>query len=249
MKIAAFSANTLWKDPQGNFSLISKELEETKANIFLLPEMFTTGFSMEPEEVADARGSALQWMKDFAKDKNAAVAGTVSVKEGDHYFNRLYFVFPDGEDTQYDKRHLFTYSGEDKVYKSGKQRIIVSWKGVRILLQTCYDLRFPVFSRNRQDYDLAIYLANWPEKRIDAWQTLLKARAIENSCYVFGVNRTGTDGNGLHYPFSTECFFADGSAVSEVRNLISTAEISLEKLEKFRQHFSFLEDADDFDLK
>lgn len=249
MNIAAHSANTVWKDPQANFSIISQELKETQADLFLLPEMFPTGFSMEPAAVADAEGFALHWMKNFAKNKNAAVAGTVSVKEGNHFFNRLYFVFPDGEYRQYDKRHLFTYSGEDKMYTPGKERVIVSWKSVRILLQTCYDLRFPVFSRNLQDYDLAIYLANWPEKRIDAWQTLLKARAIENVCYVFGVNRTGTDDNGLHYPFSTECFFADGSAVSETRNLISTAEISLEKLAKFRQHFSFLKDGDGFELK
>lgn len=249
LKITALSHNILWKNPAENFLEIEQHLKPHAADLFLLPEMFTTGFSMEPMEIADEQNTALAWMQRFAREKDAAVAGTVSVKEGDCFFNRLYFVFPDGRHQQYDKRHLFTYSGENEVYTPGQERVVVSWKGVRILLQICYDLRFPVFSRNRQDYDLALYLANWPSKRIEAWDTLLKARAIENVCYVFGVNRMGTDGNGLHYPFSTECFFADGQPVSTRDALISSAEISLEELEKFRQHFSFLNDADDFELK
>ncbi len=146
-------------------------------------------------------------MKVLAKNKNAAIGGSVSVKEGNNYYNRFYFVKPCGDYHFYDKRHFFSYSGEDKVYSKGNNRVIVEYEGVRFLLQICYDLRFPVFSRNKGDYDMALYVANWPIQRIDAWNTLLKARAIENQAYVFGVNRVGTDGNGLEYPESTHCFF------------------------------------------
>ena len=154
----------------------------------------------------------------------------------------------DGSFEFYDKRHLFSYSGEDKIYKSGEERVIVNVKGWRILLQVCYDLRFPVFARNNEDYDAILYVANWPETRIDAWNTLLKARAIENQSYVFGLNRIGTDGNNLTYPESSSCFFADGTVISEVNGNLVLAEFDEKKLSQYREKFQFLGDRDSFNI-
>ena len=148
----------------------------------------------------------------------------------------------------YDKKHLFTYSGEDKVYTAGNERVIVEYNGFRILLQVCFDARFPVFSRNKRDYDVVLYVANWPETRILAWETLTRARAIENQAYVFALNRIGTDGNQLNYVESSHCFFADGTDVSTKKNDLVLAELDLNKLKDFRKSFPFLEDADEFIL-
>ncbi|WP_304343753.1 nitrilase-related carbon-nitrogen hydrolase [Chryseobacterium koreense] len=249
LKITALNLDIIWKDKMANFNTLEKELENSSAEIFLLPEMFSTGFSMEPEEIADRNEESLSWLKKYSKARNTAICGSASIAENGKYHNRLYFVTPDGENAHYDKRHLFSYSGEDKVYSPGNERIIVDLKGWKILLQVCYDLRFPVFVRNNGDYDAIFYVANWPETRIDAWKTLLKARAIENQCYVFGVNRIGTDGNNLHYPESTYCFFADGSVVSEVDGNIVSAEFDREKLSEFRKRFRFLDDRDEFEIK
>ena len=188
-------------------------------------------------------------MKKFAKEKNTAICGSASICEGEKFFNRFYFVEPTGKYAYYDKRHLFSYSGENKKYSAGKDRVIVNYKGWRILLQVCYDLRFPVFSRNKQDYDLIFFVANWPKSRIEAWQTLLKARAIENQAYVFGLNRIGIDGNKLEYPESSYCHFADGSVISNTENKIVTAHLEIEKLQEFRSKFPFLSDGDAFLIK
>ncbi|MDY3338267.1 amidohydrolase [Riemerella anatipestifer] len=247
-KITALNFDIQWKSPLDNFRKIEDSLKGADANLFLLPEMFSTGFYMKPEEIADEEGKALQWMKVLAKNKNAAIGGSVSVKEGDNYYNRFYFVKPCGNYHFYDKRHLFSYSGEDKVYSKGNDRVIMEYEGVRFLLQICYDLRFPIFSRNKGDYDVALYVANWPIQRIDAWNTLLKARAIENQSYVFGVNRIGTDGNGLEYPESTHCFFPDGSEVSYKKEDLVEVVLDMERLKSFRQKFPFLGDADNFEI-
>lgn len=249
LKIIGLNFDISWKAKQLNFQQIEEYLKESKADLFLLPEMFSTGFSMEPEEIADRDGETLTWMMSFAKNKNAAICGSVSVEDQGKFYNRMYFVKPDGTYHQYDKRHLFSFSGEDKVYSPGKERIVVDYLGVKILLQICYDLRFPVFSRSKGDYDLALYVANWPEKRVEAWEHLLKARAIENQAYVFGLNRIGSDGNNLVYRESSHCFFADGSEVSEKSGNLVSAGIDLEKLEKFKSHFTFLNDRDDFEIK
>ncbi|MDT3408068.1 UNVERIFIED_CONTAM: putative amidohydrolase [Pseudacidovorax intermedius] len=161
----------------------------------------------------------------------------------------MYFVHPDGQTDFYDKRHLFSFSGEDEVYTPGKERVIVHYKGFRILLQVCYDLRFPVFARNNDDYDMIIYVANWPEKRADAWEHLLKARAIENLCFVFGLNRIGTDGNDLFYRESSHCFFADGKEIAVKEGNIISADPDLQELLEFRKHFRFLDDRDHFTIK
>lgn len=247
-KITGLNFDIIWKDKNENFKKLEEHLRDVKTDILLLPEMFSTGFCMEPEEIADLNAETVSWLKKWAKEKDFAICGSASIKENENYFNRFYFVKPDGEVVHYDKRHLFSFSGEDKIYTAGKERIIVNFKGLRILLQVCYDLRFPVFSRSNGDYDAIFYVANWPETRIDAWKTLLKARAIENQCYVFGLNRIGTDGNNLTYPESTYCFFADGTEISDTNNNLVTAELDLTKLEYFRNKFQFLSDRDSFEV-
>jgi predicted amidohydrolase len=244
MKIIGLNQNIIWKNITANKQLIVDLLKNQEADVFLLPEMFTTGFCMDAEEIADPNEETLQWMKALAKEKNAAIGGSISVKEHGKFFNRFYFVLPNGTHEQYDKRHLFSYSGEDKIYTKGNERVIVHYKGFRVLLQTCYDLRFPVFMRNKGDYDAVFFVANWPETRIEAWKTLLKARAIENQCFVFGVNRIGTDGNNLNYPESSYSFFADGREISEVKESIVTSVWNLEELNLYREKFPFLKDQD-----
>lgn len=246
--VCGLNLNITWKNKELNFNNIEQELKNPEADLFILPEMFSTGFVMEPEKIADQNEETLTWMKKIAAEKNAAVCGSVSVQESDQFYNRFYFVEPSGNYHHYDKRHLFSYSGEDEKYAAGKERVIVNYKGWRILLQVCYDLRFPVFARNNNDYDAILYVANWPEKRIDAWNTLLKARAIENQSYVFGLNRIGVDGNDLHYPESSHCFFADGTEISEHKDNFVYANFNSEDLKQFRQTFPFLGDADSFQL-
>lgn len=248
LKIEGLNLDIKWKAKVLNYQQIEEDLRDREADLFLLPEMFATGFSMEPEEIADRNEESLAWMKKFAREKNAGVCGSVSVEEQGKFYNRMYFLKPGGSFVKYDKRHLFSYSGEDKVYTPGNDRVVVEYLGFKILLQICYDLRFPVFSRNLGDYDLAIYVANWPEKRVEAWEHLLKARAIENQAYVFGLNRIGTDGNNLFYRESSHCFFADGSEVSEKTGNIISTEIDLEKLKDFRTQFRFLDDRDQFEI-
>ncbi|TXF75912.1 amidohydrolase [Chryseobacterium sp.] len=248
LRVSGLNLDISWKNREKNFEKISSEFAVVETDLFILPEMFSTGFCMDAEEIADRNKETLLWMKDFSKKRNTAVCGSVSVSENGKFFNRFYFVEPDGKYHQYDKRHLFSYSGEDRIYSKGNERVIVEFEGWRILLQVCYDLRFPVFSRSEDDYDAIIYVANWPETRVDAWTSLLKARAIENQCYVFGLNRIGTDGNGLRYAESSCCFFADGTKVSEKENNIITAEFNVQRLTNFREKFRFLDDRDKFHL-
>lgn len=246
LKITGLNLNIIWKDKTANFQQIERHFQNTDADIILLPEMFSTGFYMNAEEIADRDRETLSWMKNFASKTNSAVCGSASVHENGKFLNRFYFVKPNGDYHFYDKRHLFTFSGEDKTYSRGEKRVIVDFKGWRILLQVCYDLRFPVFARNNDDYDAALYVANWPEARIDAWKTLLKARAIENQSYVFGLNRIGTDGNKLHYPESSYCFNANGEIISETDSEIVKAELNMQSLRNFREKFQFLNDRDTF---
>lgn len=248
LKISGINLDISWKDKDANYHTIQKAAQYISTDILLLPEMFATGFYMKPNEIADENEETLRWMKSLAHERQTAVCGSVAVKENDVFYNRMYFVEPNGTFYSYDKRHLFSYSGEDKTYTPGKEKVIVHYKGWRILLQVCYDLRFPVFTRNNDNYDVILYVANWPKSRIDAWQTLLKARAIENQAYVFGLNRIGIDGNNLQYPESSYCYFADGTEVSSTSENIISAELIREKLENFREKFPFLSDRDDFSL-
>lgn len=246
MRIAGLNLDIVWKNKDKNFQLIEEQLKDLEADIFLLPEMFSTGFCMDAAEVSDRNEESLEFLKKLSKEKNAAICGSAPVEQDGKFYNRMYFVQPDAEIVFYDKRHLFSFSGEDKVYTPGNRRVIVNYKGFRILLQVCYDLRFPVFARNNDDYDAILYVANWPEKRVGAWEHLLKARAIENLSFVFGLNRIGTDGNNLFYQESSHCFFADGREISQKNGNIVSAELNRDELKDFRQHFQFLNDRDSF---
>ncbi|OCA68468.1 amidohydrolase [Chryseobacterium artocarpi] len=248
MKIVGLNLDIVWKNKAENFKIIESELQDLTADLFLLPEMFSTGFCMDASEVSDRNDESLEFLKKISKDKNAAFCGSAPVEENGNFYNRMYFVQPTGEVTFYNKRHLFSFSGEDKVYTPGKERIIVDYQGVRFLLQVCYDLRFPVFARNNDDYDAVLYVANWPEKRVGAWEHLLKARAIENLSFVFGLNRIGTDGNNLFYQESSHCFFADGREIADKKGNIVSAELDMNELNDFRTHFQFLNDRDHFSI-
>lgn len=248
LKIAGLNLDISWKNKEENFRQIEKEFASAEADLFLLPEMFSTGFCMEAGEVADRKEESLTWMKSFAKSKNSAVAGSVSVEENGKFYNRFYFVFPDGNFEYYDKRHLFSYSGEDKIYTAGTERKIIDYKGVKILLQVCFDLRFPVFSRNQSDYDAILYVANWPKSRVDAWKSLLKARSIENQAFLFGLNRIGTDGYNLEYEESSLVYFPDGREISERQNNLISTEWNLDELNEFRNKFPFLNERDEFEI-
>lgn len=249
LKIAGLNLDIFWKNKVRNYDVIADSFKNIEADVFLLPEMFSTGFCMDAEDIADRNNETLIWMQNFAQQKKTAIAGSVSICENEKFYNRFYFVKPDGNFDYYDKKHLFSYSGEDKIYTAGNVRKIIDYKGFRILLQVCYDLRFPVFQRNLGDYDLVLNVANWPETRVEAWRTLLKARAVENQSFVFGLNRIGTDGNQLNYEESSLILFADGTEISARQNNIVTAELDLEDLKKFRARFPFLKDADEFELK
>jgi len=248
MKITGLNLDIVWKNKTENFQLIEQHLENQEADLFLLPEMFSTGFCMDASEVSDRNQESLEFLKKMSKEKNAAFCGSAPVEVNGKFYNRMYFVQPGAETVFYDKRHLFSFSGEDKVYSPGKERVIVQYKGIRFLLQVCYDLRFPVFARNNDDYDAILYVANWPEKRVGAWEHLLKARAIENLSFVFGLNRIGTDGNNLLYQESSHCFFADGTEISQKKDNIVSAELNIEELKGFRDHFRFLNDRDQFSI-
>lgn len=252
MKIALLQSDIEWAMPCRNrFGAEAMMASASGCDLYVLPEMFSTGFCTSPEGVAEPEPcDSLKWMKDSAEMFSAAIAGSVAVEENGRFFNRFYFVTPDGNAVHYDKRHLFTYGGEHLKFTAGKERKIVEYKGVRILLQVCYDLRFPVWSRNRGDYDMALYVASWPETRTDAWQQLLKARAIENQCFVAGVNRIGTDPSNS-YCGGTMLIDPYGKVIAECADgmeSVAVAEISMEELAAFRQKFPVLDDADDFEL-
>jgi len=221
--------------------------------VVVLPEMFSTGFSMRPEKLAETmEGETLRWMKRMASAKAIVLTGSVIIEENNQYFNRLVWMLPNGDVGYYDKRHLFAYADEDQHYSAGSKRLIASVNGWKINLLVCYDLRFPVWSRQDQArYDVLIYVANWPERRIRAWKTLLQARAIENQCYVVGVNRVGEDGNGIHY--SGESMVVDASGETLYQNKdeedIFTVALDSSDLETIRRKFPFWKDADKFNIE
>ena len=216
------------------------------ADIYVLPEMFATGQYIDPSEVVQTMdGPIVEWLRDKASYLNAAVCSTLPVSENGNVYNRLCFAMPDGNMTCYDKHHLFTYSGEAEHFTAGNDRVIVNFRGLRILLLICYDLRFPIFSRNRDDYDAVIYPANWPDKRILAWDTLLRARAIENQCFAIGVNRSGSDELGF-YPGHSAIISPYGETLvqtNEAPQMISAA-LDIDQLTRFRTKVPVLQDAD-----
>ena len=247
MKIALIQTEIVWGSPEANIAVMDTLIDHAgNADLYVLPEMFSTGFVMQPENYAEKQGLSLKWMQGKARQTDAAVCGSLAVADGDNYYNRFYFVKPDGSVAVYDKRHLFTYSGEHEHYQQGSGRTVVESREVRILLQVCYDLRFPVFSRNHKDYDLALYVASWPESRRMVWDILLKARAIENQCYVAGVNRVGDD-QKCHYNGGTAIISPYGNVVSAAADnetYVVVATLDMEKLKAFREKFPVLDDAD-----
>lgn len=254
MKIALIQSSLVWENPEANRNHFEEKINAITEdfNLIVLPEMFTTGFTMDPAKVAETMGGkTVLWMQSLAKAKNAAITGSVVIEENANFYNRMLFVFPSGEIQHYDKRHLFTLAGEDKVYSRGTQKLIVEYLGWKICPFVCYDLRFPVFSRNVENYDLLIYVASWPKTRIKAWDTLLSARAIENMSYVVGVNRTGEDQNGYAYVGHSQAVDILGEYVLEPRESegVFFVELNKEKMMETRLKLGFLSDRDDFEIK
>lgn len=247
MKTVILQNDILWADPAGNIRKADAAISSSPdADLYILPEMFSTGFCTSPEGIAESDGATLDWMKKKSAQCGAAIAGSVAIKEDGNFYNRLYFVKPDGDVVSYDKKHLFTYGKEHESFTAGDRRVIVEYLGVRILLEICYDLRFPVWSRNRGDYDMIIYVASWPASRISAWNSLLVARAVENQCYVAGVNRVGTDPSDS-YSGGSVIVDPYGNVIARCQDGIesySEAEIDMELLEAFRRKFPVLNDAD-----
>jgi predicted amidohydrolase len=255
LHIALVQCELAWEQPVKNRGHLSGLLENLpeEMDLVVFPEMFATGFSMQVEKCAETmEGETVRWMKQLAVEKQLVVAGSLMIREHGNFFNRFAFAFPDGKLEYYDKRHLFSMGEEHLHFTAGHTRKIIQIKSFRILPQVCYDLRFPVFSRNRQDYDLLINTANWPAPRREAWQTLLKARAIENQAYVAGISRVGQDAKGINYVGDT-CFVDPKGkvmlAAEDKKEQIITAKLSKDSLEKFRNNFRVLPDADDFELK
>ena len=248
MKITILQRDIVWADPTRNVQRADEAIDGNPgSDLYVLPEMFSTGFCTQPEGIAEpAENRTVSWMKAKASQTGAAIAGSIAVHEDGRYYNRFHFVTPDGNVTTYDKKHLFTFGGEHNRFTAGSERVIVVYKGFRILLEICYDLRFPVWSRNRGDYDMIIYVASWPTPRVEAWKALLTARAIENQCYVAGVNRVGDD-PGNNYCGGSRVIDPYGKIMAECedgREMEVTVEVDMEVLDAFRAKFPVLDDAD-----
>ena len=253
MKIALLQASLFWENPIANRKYFEEKIIAITENVDLivLPEMFTSGFTMIPIAVAEImQGETVLWLQALAKTKNTAVTGSLVIQENGNFYNRLVFVFPSGEIKTYDKKHLFTLAGEDKRYTPGTEKIIIEYKGFKICPLICYDLRFPVFARNTEEYDVLIYVANWPKPRINAWDALLKARAIENMCYTIGVNRIGTDQNLLNYCGRSQAIDFLGNYLVEPQETegVFIADLDKNALLETRQKFGFLNDRDEFNM-
>lgn len=255
MKISIVQPDLVWEDKKANFSYLGKLILPliNKTDLVILPEMFNTGFSMNTSGLGEPmKGLTYEWMIETAKKCNFGICGSYIVKDGNKFFNRFAFVTPEEDLYYYDKRHLFSMGDEDRYFTPGTSSVVFSFRGILISPFICYDLRFPVWSRNRNDYDLAIYSANWPEARKTVWETLLKARAIENQCYVAGSNRIGTDGNGLSHIGNSMIINPRGEILKSAginEECSVTADISKRDLVDFRKKFNVLKDADDFELK
>lgn len=244
-----------WEDAAANRAMLAAKLSPLKGttDLVLLPEMFTTGFSMRSAEMAeDMEGPTVAWLREQASWLDAALYGSVIIREGERCFNRGLFVTPEGAITVYDKRHLFRFADETSHYAAGKERVVVHWRGWRLLLQICFDLRFPVFARNRGDYDAILYVANWPEARRYPWSQLLIARAIENQCCVLGANRVGMDGKGIHYTGDSVAIDPKGAVIASCapsQECAVTCVLDGDALAEFRQKFPVAQEADDFELR
>jgi omega-amidase len=271
LTITTIQTELQWEDKAANLRHFESKIDalQQPTELVILPEMFSTGFSMQPERLAETMdGPTLRWMQETAARKRIILTGSVIIEEKGHYFNRLIWMLPSGQYGYYDKRHRFAYAGEDEKYTAGSKRLVASVKGWRVLLLVCYDLRFPVWSRQTPgeprpgdpnllstdpplEYDLLLYIANWPERRSHAWKTLLQARAIENQCFVAGVNRIGNDGHEIHHSGDSMIIGALGETLYHAGDKDETHTHTLEKEEliKIRQRFPFWRDADHFSIE
>jgi len=253
LKVTIVQADLCWHDAAKNRDAFEQRISgiAEPTDLIVLPEMFTTGFSMNAAQLAETMdGESVSWMRAMAADANAAICGSLIIADAENYYNRFVCIAADGRQTIYDKRHLFRLADEQHHYAPGQDLVTFDLKGFRVRPMICYDLRFPAWSRDRGDYDVLLYVANWPGRRHHAWQTLLPARAIENLCYTIGVNRVGTDGNDVPYAGGSTIIDYLGqelAGLGEQQGML-TATLDLEALQKFRQRFAFHKDADDFHL-
>lgn len=254
LRVTLIQANLIWENAlQNRLNFESKINYITeKTDLIVLPEMFTTGFSMTPNTLAETMdGPTIIWMSKLASKHQTAICGSLIIKENNNYYNKFLLVTPEGEIHQYNKRHLFTLAGEQHQYTAGEELTIIEYKGWKICPQVCYDLRFPAWARNSHDYDLLLYVANWPKQRIMAWNTLLQARSIENMCYTIGVNRVGIDPNGNEYSGSSKVFDYLGEEISNIvlnQEDIETIILHKPKQQTVRKKLGFLNDQDSFTL-
>jgi predicted amidohydrolase len=262
LRVTLVQGDTRWHDPAANREYYGRLIAPLRGatDLVLLPETFTSGFSNEAIHNAETmQGPTVEWLREQSRRLDAAITGSVQLRTDAGVFNRLFFATPDGGLHHYDKRHLFRYAKEHERYAAGGPRLGVDWRGWRICPQVCYDLRFPVFSRNRfdverpgrLDYDLLLYVANWPSVRAHPWKTLLRARAIENLCFVAGLNRVGKDGNGHHYSGDSAVIDFLGEPLSECmdQEVVVTTTLSAAQLQAHREHFPAMLDADAFELR
>ena len=255
LNICIIQSSLHWENHQANLNMFEEKIEQIKAGteLVVLPEMFTTGFSMNPTQLAeDMNGQTVEWMKRIATEKRIILTGSIIIKENEQFYNRLIWMLPNGEFGMYDKHHLFSYAEEDKHFSAGNKRLITSVKGIKINTQICYDLRFPVWSRltTENEYDILLYVANWPERRNHAWKTLLQARAIENQCVVIACNCVGEDGNGIKYS-------GDSCIINPLGEILVSKEydedflyytIQKQDIETIRNQFPFAKDKDHFSI-
>lgn len=252
LNIALVQSDLVWEDPKKNRKHLKEKIKSIteEVDLVVLPEMFSTGFTMNAKSVGETmQGKTIEWMKRQALKTNAAILGSIIIFEGDKFFNRLLFVKPSGDVQYYDKRHTFTLAGEEKVFASGKDKLIIDYKGWKICPLICYDLRFPIWARNTEDYDVLVYVANWPKPRILAWDTLLKARAIENMCYCVGVNRVGIDDAQNEYCGHSAVYDILGNTISNIKpNKEQVDVVTLERkhIDYYRNKLKFLNDKDEF---
>ena len=255
LKVALIQSEIVWENAEQNrinFSAVINSIKED-VDLVVLPELFSTGFSMNPEPIAESmEGKTVKWMQALASKKQSAITGSIVTKVDNNYYNRLLFVHPSGEINIYDKKHTFTFAGEDKAFASGTKKLIVDYNGWKICPLVCYDLRFPVWSRNVEDYDVLLYTANWPTPRMIAWKSLLKARAIENMCYCIGVNRVGSDNLGNEFSGHSRAYDVMGEKISTIqpnKEQIEVVVLDKNHIISNREKFQFLNDRDSFTLK
>lgn len=256
LRITLLQTTLLWEDPNGNRMILDEQLKPLRkgsTDLIILPEMFSSGFTMNAQRVAETMdGPSVEWMRELAQRKGAAVCGSLAVRTGKRFFNRFIWIQPDGTCFHYDKRHLFRMAGEHKTYTSGTKRLSIDYKGWRIFPQVCYDLRFPVWSRNNCQYDLLVYVANWPDKRRQAWNRLLPARAIENQCFLAAVNRVGKDGKGNSYAGDSIVYDPWGEALTDTtpyKGSLTSVRLRKKTLTLARETFPVGLDADRFSFR